>query len=341
MNAARALLYPVVLLSLALMISAACGGTDADDALDRVVFMAGFKPQANLPFVAAYVAQERGYFAEQRVDVDILHATSGEHLKLLVAGDVHITTAAASSVLKRRSDPQLPIVAFALLGQSGQQAYMALDESGISTLNDWEGRTFGYKISVPPDYLAMLQAANVDRERITEVQAGFDPRVLTEGRVDVLAVFKSNEPNIVRGLGHEVVMWDPADYGVPNMGLTYITTDDYAAQSSDVLDRFLRAALKALEFVQSNPEAAIDIVMKYAPKEDRDHQRFMLETEIADAVSQLTQERGIGWMTDDQWRTLYEHLIDFDALDRPFDYRTAFTTSFLQRAYEDGNLRWP
>ena len=334
-------LYAVVLLSLALMSAACGGGNNADDALDRVVFMAGFKPQANLPFVAAYVAQERGYFAEQRVDVDILHATSGEHLKLLVAGDVHVTTAAASSVLKRRSDPQLPIVAFALLGQRGQQAYMALDDSGISTLKDWEGRTFGYKISVPPDYLAMLQAADVDRGRITEVQAGFDPRVLTEGRVDVLAVFKSNEPNIVRGLGHEVVMWDPANYGVPNMGLTYITTDDYAAQSSDILDRFLRAALKALEFVQSNPEAALDIVMKYAPKEDRDHQRFMLETEIADAVSQLTEERGIGWMTDDQWRTLYEHLIDFDALDRPFDYRTAFTTSFLQRAYQDGNLRWP
>lgn len=340
MNATRAL-YAVVLLSLALMFAACGGGNDADDALDRVVFMAGFKPQANLPFVAAYVAQERGYFAEQRVDVDILHATSGEHLKLLVAGDVHVTTAAASSVLKRRSDPQLPIVAFALLGQRGQQAYMALDDSGISTPKDWEGRTFGYKISVPPDYLAMLQAADVDRGRITEVQAGFDPRVLTEGRVDVLAVFKSNEPSIVRGLGHEVVMWDPANYGVPNMGLTYITTDDYAAQSSDILDRFLRAALKALEFVQSNPEAALDIVMKYAPKEDRDHQRFMLETEIADAVSQLTEERGIGWMTDDQWRTLYEHLIDFDALDRPFDYRTAFTTSFLQRAYQDGNLRWP
>ena len=340
MNATRAL-YAVVLLSLALMSAACGGGNDADDALDRVVFMAGFKPQANLPFVAAYVAQERGYFAEQRVDVDILHATSGEHLKLLVAGDVHVTTAAASSVLKRRSDPQLPIVAFALLGQRGQQAYMALDDSGISTLKDWEGRTFGYKISVPPDYLAMLQAADVDRGRITEVQAGFDPRVLTEGRVDVLAVFKSNEPNIVRGLGHGVVMWDPANYGVPNMGLTYITTDDYAAQSSDILDRFLRAALKALEFVQSNPEAALDIVMKYAPKEDRDHQRFMLETELADAVSQLTEERGIGWMTDDQWRTLYEHLIDFDALDRPFDYRTAFTTSFLQRAYQDGNLRWP
>ena len=45
---------------------------------------------------------------------------------LLLSGDVHFTTAAAASVLKRRSDPGVPIVAFALFGQQGEQAYMAL-----------------------------------------------------------------------------------------------------------------------------------------------------------------------------------------------------------------------
>ena len=133
--------------------------------------MAGFKPQANLPFVAAYVAQEQGYFAEQDLDVEIRHASSGEHLKLLVAGDVHVTTAAATSVLKRRSDPELPIVAVALFGQKGQQAYIALKDSGITDLKDWEGRNFGYKISVPPDYLAMLETAGVDGEKSTRCRS--------------------------------------------------------------------------------------------------------------------------------------------------------------------------
>ena len=40
--------------------------------LDKVVFMAGYKPQANLPFVAVYVAQENGYFDQQNIAVDIL-----------------------------------------------------------------------------------------------------------------------------------------------------------------------------------------------------------------------------------------------------------------------------
>ena len=325
----------------AVVFAIACSDDDVDESLDKVVFMAGFKPQANLPFVAAYVAQEQGYFTEQDLNVEIRHASSGEHLKLLVAGDVHVTTAAATSVLKRRSDPELPIVAFALFGQKGQQAYIALRDSGITDLKDWEGRNFGYKISVPPDYLAMLEAGGVDREKINEVQVGFDPRVLTERKVDVLAVFKSNEPNIVRKLGHEVVLWDPADFDVPNMGLTYITTDAFATESSDVLDRFLRATLKGAEYALENRQETLDIIMKYAPKEDRAHQAFMLDTELADAISQLTEDRGIGRMTDDQWKLLYDHLLKFDALSQPVDYRTAFTTTFLERAYDGNKLRWP
>ena len=331
-----------LLLMLAVVaLAIACGDDEVDEAPDRLVFMAGFKPQANLPFVAAYVAQEQGYFAEQDLEVEIRHASSGEHLKLLVAGDVHVTTAAATSVLKRRSDPELPIVAFALFGQKGQQAYIALEDSGIANLKDWEGRNFGYKISVPPDYLAMLEAGGVDREKINEVQVGFDPRVLTERKVDVLAVFKSNEPNIVRKLGHEVVLWDPADFDVPNMGLTYITTDAYASDSSDVVDRFLRATLKGVEFALENRQGTLDIIMKFAPKEDRAHQAFMLDTELTDATSSLTEDRGIGGMTDEQWKALYDHLLKFEALSHPFDYKTAFRTTFLERAYDGNKLRWP
>ena len=331
----------LLLMLAAMAYTIACGDADVDEAPDKVVFMAGFKPQANLPFVAAYVAQEQGFFAEQDLEVEIRHASSGEHLKLLVAGDVHVTTAAASSVLKRRSDPELPIVAFALFGQKGQQAYIALKDAGITDLRDWEGRNFGYKISVPPDYLAMLEAGGADRAKVNEVQVGFDPRVLTERKVDVLAVFKSNEPNIVRKLGHEVVLWDPAEFDVPNMGLAYITTDAYASESSDVLDRFLRATLRGTEFALENRDETLDIILKYAPKEDRAHQAFMLDTELADATSPFTDERGVGQMADQQWKALYDHLLQFEALTQPFDYTTAFTTTFLEQAYDGNKLRWP
>ena len=325
----------------ALVAAVACAGERESQPLDKVVFMAGFKAQANLPFVAAYVAQEKGFFRDQGLDVDIRHSGSGQHLQLLMAGDVDVTTAAATSVLKRRADPELPIVAIALFGQRGQQAYVALKGSGIETLKDWEGKTFGYKISPPPDYLAMLSAGGIDRSKITEVNAGFDPRILTEGRVDVLAVFKSNEPNTIRRLGFEVTLWDPEEYGVPSMGLTYITRQDLAEADPALVERFLKATLKATQYVLDHREEALDIVMKFAPNEQREHQGFMLDTELGDAISPLTEERGLGWMSDAQWQALYEQLLEFEALPGPFDYRTAYTDRFLKAVYEGNELNWP
>ena len=309
---------------------------------EKVVFMAGFKPQANLPFVAAYVAQEKGYFAEQGLEVEILHAPGGEHLKLLMAGDVDVTTASAASVLKRRADPDLPIYAIALFGQNSQQAFIALGDSGIESPKDWEGRTFGYKISQPPEDLAILKANGVDRSKIQEVRVGFDPRVLTDGEVDVLAVFDSNEPNIVRKrLGYEVNQWQPSDYGLTSLGLTYITRRDLGEEQPEKIGRFLKAALKGLEFISENPQESVDVVMKYAPEEEREHQLFMLQTELADASSDVTREHGLGWMTDAQWEEFHDQLVEFDILPEAFDYRTAYTNRFLEAAYDDGRLVWP
>ena len=64
---------------------------------DKVVFMAGFKPQANLPFVGAYVAQEMGYFEEENLEVEIRHSNPGENFRFLASGEVQFSTADASA----------------------------------------------------------------------------------------------------------------------------------------------------------------------------------------------------------------------------------------------------
>ncbi len=310
----------------------------------KLTFMAAFKPQANLPFVAAYIAQEKGYFAAQNLTVNILHdASGGQALNLLLSGDVDVTTADAGSVLKRRSSPNLPIKAITLFGQAGQQAFIALDKSNIKTVKDWEGKNFGYKTSVPPEYLAMLDATGADRSKVKEVSVGFDPRILTEGRVDLLAVFKSNEPDTVRKLGFPVTVFDPKNIGVPTLGLTYIAQDSVISSKADALQRFVKATLKGLDFAMNpaNEEETLDIVRKYAPQEDREHQRFMLKTELADAQGPVTLAQGLGAMTGEQWKALYDQLLKYQALPAPFDYQTAFEARFVQASYRSKQLVWP
>ncbi len=296
-----------------------------------LTFMAGYKPQANLPFVGVYVAQEKGFFAEEGLQVTIRHtAGGGEHLQLLSAGKVDVTTQDAAVLLKRRAEPGLPLVSIALIGRQGQQAFVALDGSGIESIKDWEGKNVGFKGTPPPDLLALLAAAGVDPANVNLVNVGFDPRALTEGLVDVYPVYKSNEPNLIRSWGHDVKMWDAADYGVPGLGLAYVSTPDIINQDPDRMGRFVRAALKGIDYARQHPDEAINIVMQYAGEQaDPAHMRYMLDTELADAVSPATEENGLGWQTTAQWQALHDMLIDYEAMAKPVDVEEAFTNQFL------------
>jgi ABC-type nitrate/sulfonate/bicarbonate transport system substrate-binding protein len=309
--------------------------------LRTVRFMAGYKPQANLPFVAVYVAQANGYFAQQGLQAEITHATGqGEHLKLLLQGTLDVITASADEVLARRADG-LPVVAIAVLGQRDQRAYAVLDSSPIRTIRDWEGRTVGFKVEPAPDYLAMLAAAGVDRARIQEVPVGFDPRLLAAGKVDVYPVFESNEPDTLQRIGTPVRLFRPDDFGVPGLGLTFETRQALLDSDPDLLSRFLKATLHAVEWARANREAATDIVMQWAPQEDRAHQRAMLDVELDMAESPVTQARGSGWASRDQWQAFHDSLLRFGGVSAPIQVDTAFSDLILQRIYADSRLQWP
>jgi ABC-type nitrate/sulfonate/bicarbonate transport system substrate-binding protein len=276
------------------------------------------------------VAQEKGFFAEENLEVTIEHSPGkGEHLQLLAAGKIQVTTQDAAVLLQRRADPGLPLVSLALIGQRGQQAFAALVDSGIESPKDWEAHTVGFKGTPPPDLFALLAAAGADPSQVELVNVGFDPRTLTEGLVDVYPVFKSNEPYLIQSWGYELNLWDAADYGVPTLGLTYVTSDEILAQNPELLTRFLRAALKGIEYAAQNPAEAVEIVLQYTgPETDPDHMRFMLESELADAYGPATDEHGLGWQTVEQWQALGDMLAKA-GLPIPEDVGTVFTTEIL------------
>ncbi|MCJ7550322.1 MAG: ABC transporter substrate-binding protein [Anaerolineae bacterium] len=321
----------ITLLLLALISSGMLACTQAFPEEESLVFMAGYKPQANLPFVGVYVAQELGYFEDEGLTVEVQHsAGGGEHLQLLIAGKVQVTTQDAGVLLQRRADPGLPLVAIGLVGQRGQQAFAALSDAGIESVEAWSGRQIGYKGTPPPDLLALLDAAGLVESDVELISVGFDPRVLAEGMIDVYPVFTSNEPYTLKSWGYDVTLWEAADYGVPTLGLAYVTTEKLIDEEPDRLARFTRAALRGISYAETHLDEAIDIVMIYTgPDADRDHMRYMLETEAAMAHNALTEAHGLGWQTAEQWKSLLNSLQTYGAITEPVDVDAVFTTQFL------------
>ena len=90
-------MHHTVILLLTTVLLSACAAAPTQPAPSSeplaMTFMAGYKPQANLPFVGVYVAQQQGFFREENLTVTIEHsAGQGQHLQLLAAGKVQVTT---------------------------------------------------------------------------------------------------------------------------------------------------------------------------------------------------------------------------------------------------------
>ena len=322
--------------ALAAALSIACSGDDSDDVLS-MSYIAGFQPQANLPFVAVYVAEDRGFFADEGLEVDIQHAGfTGSHKTLILAGEVDITTLPASEMLQIRANSGAPYVAVMLFGQRGDFGYAVLNSSGIESPADFAGRDVGFKGIVQAEFHAMLAAHGLTTDDMNMIDVGFNPVVLVEEQIDVYPVFLSNEPDTLsRNLGQDITVFEAADDGVPTLGVVYLVTEEFLEDDTnrEKLERFLRATVRAFEFAVNDPAAAIESTAKFMaqdPPPDLVHERFILDTEIKNAQNDLTRANGVGWFTQQQFRALTDVLLEYEALENDVDIEKAIDRSFLE-----------
>ena len=315
--------------------TAGCSSSAEDVELADLTFMAGFRAQANLPFVAAYVAQDQGFFADEKLNVSIRHSSGqNEHLKLLLEDEVQFTTGTAAQVLRRRAD-EIPIKAVALFGQRGDQGFVTRADSGIETPSDFEGRSVGFKAGVVPAELhALLKNVGLSVDDVELRAVGFDPRVFIENAVDVYPVFLDNEPDTIRRAGLDINVIDPQEFGVPTLGLTSLVTEEMLAERRDVIERFLRATLRAVEWIKTHVDEAVAITLTYADGADPEHQRFLLTTDLENAE----RADGIGRGTLAQWSALTDVLVEFEVLESAVDVASAFDGSLIDALYEDGQI---
>ena len=223
-----------------------------------------------------------------------------------------------------------------LFGQRGDFGYAVLNSSGIASPADFAGRNVGFKGIVQAEFHAMLAAHGLTTDDMEMIDVGFNPVVLVEQQVEVYPVFLSNEPDtLTRNLNQEITVFEAADYGVPTLGVVYLVSEAFLEDDTnrEKLERFLRATARAFEFAVDDPAAAIESTAKFLaddPPPDLIHERFILDTEIENALSDLTRANGVGWFTQQQFRALTDVLIEYGALENDVDLERALDRSFLE-----------
>ena len=240
--------------ALAFTVLAACvpGVAAAADALRIAVSRA----PVGLPL---YVAQQRGFFADEHLDVAIIDCVGGTRcLRLLLDDKADLaTTSEMPVVLRAFGDADAAIIA-TMAHATDNLKLIARKASGVIRSEQLDGRKVGVIAGTAAQYLLETHLLNVgvDPHRVTMVPLQPEETVpaLQSGRIDAIAV------------------WEPYGYaalhGADAVGLRLPLSGGYIesynlvgrrsrlAQQDAQLVRLLRAIDRAEQFIAAHPAEA-------------------------------------------------------------------------------------
>jgi NitT/TauT family transport system substrate-binding protein len=270
--------------STALLVAATAipGTTLAQDAeLTPVSVQLSWVEQAQ--FAGIYVAREKGYCAEEGLDVTILPGGPNVRSIQQIASGAATFGIDSSLAVYQARDAGIPVVIVAQPDQKDGFVKVARADSGIESPEDFAGKTVG----VWPDeyeFYPLMTSVGIDPDTdLTLVQQAFTMDAFINGELDVASATLWNEYNVLLESGiaeEDLTVFNYTDYGMGIPHDAIITSEDTLANQRDVVVGFVRCNIRGWLDAHADPEGAIDIVMPYVlagtEQSSREHQLNML-----------------------------------------------------------------
>ena len=243
----------------------------------RIVFTPQWTPQSQ--FAGYYVAQEKGFYKEAGVEVDFQHPSASYSAanRLLEGSSDIITQQLVQAMIL--IDRGMPIVHVLQTSQRNSLVLVTRSDT-LRTFDDLKGKKVGVWKSGFGDLAYIMDSEkNLDIQWIPYLES---VNLFLSGAIDATLAMSYNEFLKIRVAGHEdkpVIRFSETEYDYPEDGV-YVTTDFYQ-RHPDKVKAFVEASRKGWEWAHEHPEETLDIVMKWAKRENvhtnRIHQQWMLE----------------------------------------------------------------
>lgn len=309
-----------ILLGLLVLLLSACGKnadkasgsiSTSKDKLEKVSLMLDWYPNAVHSFL--YAAEEKGYFKEQGLDVDIqMPADTNDPLKLVAADQVDMALSYQPQVLVARSE-KIPVQSFGAIVRHPLNQLMIPEESTVQSPKDLEGKTVGYP-SIPLDEAivkTMIRSDGGNAEKFKMVDVGWDliPAIATKKTDALIGGYINHEKLLLEKEGHPVNILNPADYGVPDYyELVLVASEKGLKMKPDVFKKFMTAIREGQKFVQEHPEEGLSLLLKQADQSSPLDKE--IETKSLEILMPLmdANKQPFGYQNPETWKQVSQWL---------------------------------
>ena len=279
-----------------------------------------------------YTAIERGYFAEEGLDVKIhFPANDNDALALVAAGKAEIGMYYQQDVIQAVANQGTGIKSIGAIVQSPLNVILSLKDKNITKPEDLVGKTIGYGGTVLSESLVkcMMESVGADASDVKMVDVGFDlMSSMTTGNVDAtIGCLVNHEVPQLEEEGFDVNYFSVSGYGIPNYyEEVFLTNNDLLENEPEVVAGFLRAAKKGFDDFKADPDGCLAILMNNQNEENFPLTQSVEEQSCATLIPLMeTEDAAFLTQTDECWQENIDWMLENQLIDKAVDVSDVMT----------------
>lgn len=285
----------------------------------------------NTNHTGLYIAQEKGYFADEGLELTIVEPAMEGALQVVAAGSADFGIASQTAVTIARSE-EIPVVSLAAVIQEHTSGFASPAEKDITSPEDFEGKTYGgwggaeeeailnyvlYKHDVEPETVDNIIVGSADF--FTNTQRDIDFQWIFYGWTGIEAEVRNEDINMIFLKDIDPVL----SYYSP----VIISNETLLEENPELAEKFMAAVSKGYEYAIEHPEEAAEILIAASPETNEELVRASQEW-LSPRYKGDREKWGI--QDEEVWDNFSEWMLDADLIESEVNTDESMTNEFLQ-----------
>lgn len=297
---------------------------------EKIRIVLDWTPNTN--HTGLYVAQSKGFFAEQGLEADILQPPEGGAVTLVGGGGAEFGISFQDTLAPNNaSENPIPVTAVASIIQHNTSGVISLKEDGIDSPAKMAGHTYA-TWDMPIEQAIIKKVVEDDGGKFDNIN--LVPSTVTDvitalqTDIDTVWVFYAWDGVATKVKGLDTNYLNFADYGkeLDYYSPVLIVNNEYAEKNPETVKKALTAIKKGYKFAIENPEDAAQILLEAAPELNPEivveSQKWLADQYIADAEKW-------GFIDQERWDAFYGWLFENKLVENEISKGAGFTNEYL------------
>lgn len=297
---------------------------------DAVTIVLDWTPNTN--HTGLYVADAKGYFEEEGLDVNItLPGESGAD-QFVATGQGDFGISSQQAVTEARTQ-DIPLVSIAAIIQNNTSGFASPAEKGITSPADYANLTYGgFGSPIEPAIIeSLMKQEQASAEEVEVINIGnTDFFTAFERDVDFIWIYygwtgiEAKLRGVELNLQYLNEYAEELDYHTP----VITTNEQMISDNPDLIKRFLRAVSKGYQDAMSHPEESANLLLEAVPDLDEDLVHAS-QLWLADKYQAEVEQWGV--QSERVWTNFANWMLDNNLLEDELDIQGAFTNDYLPK----------